>query len=203
MDWLALPAFIFGSLALFVTLQWAINAHRRRWRAFAQQHGGTHVQAKGLFGSARDYVSLTIEGYEVRMDRCLIRYGLNRARCQRVTIIAPSPPIFNAQIYKRASLISAFIKPLGQELQTGQAQLDQAFVVQSAQPQALLSHLDPEAVREQLRQSHLHLKLEHGQLTLVRLNHTYNHEALFAHMNLAALYARGFFGSSPSTPLIS
>ena len=173
------------------------SRQRRRnlWREFAQRYGGSFIESQSWLSSTGDYVSLMLDGFEVRLDHYVVSHGKNSTTYQRATIDAGSYAGFSAQIYKETPLFSKLGKAFGgQDIEVGHPEFDEAFIIKSDSPARLTQSLNQDAVQEHLRQRHMRVELDGISLTVVRVGLIYNQDAMLAQLRLATLYARGFFG---------
>lgn len=190
--------FFLGFFSLKFGIRYVIRQNRRKvWIAFANQHGGTFVASQSWLSSKGDHVNLRLHGFVATLDYYTVSHGKTSTAYQRVTVKNITPADFTARIYQETPIFSALGKAFGgQDIVVRHDAFDQAFIVKSNAPARLLNHLDHDAMHQHLYMQDMCVELKGTLLTVVCVNLRYHHDEILAQMNLAALYARGFFGPS-------
>lgn len=190
------PLLFIGFFAVILGISLFSRQRRRdNWRAFANQYGGSFIESQAWFSSTDDYVSLTLDGFGVVLDHYVVSHGKSSTTYQRATIHTTGYTGFTAQIYQETPIFSKIGKAFGgQDIVVGHDAFDEAFIIKSDSPERLVNSLDRAAMVEHLRQRHMRVELNGHTLTVVRVGLILNHDAMFAQLRLATLYARGFFG---------
>lgn len=193
-----LVIFFFGIFGLRFGISYVNRQHRRKnWIAFADEHGGTFVESQSWLSSKGDHVNLRLNGFVATLDHYTVSSGKTSIAYQRVTVKSLTPADFTARIYEETPIFSSLGKAFGgQDIVVGYADFDQAFIVKSNAPARLLAQLDLEAMNQHLLMQDMCVELKGPLLTVVCVDLRYHHDEILAQMNLATLYARGFFGPS-------